>query len=63
VRSASGIPCALLISRVTDEAKLGQIVPREYEAMTSHRHCECSEAIQNVSAAAVWIASSLRFSQ
>ncbi len=29
----------------------------------SHRHCERSEAIQTVSAAAVWIASSLRFSQ
>ena len=42
----------------TDDARLGQIVPRECEAVFSPRHCERSEAIQTVSAEKVWIASS-----
>src|SRR5690348_10413353 len=45
VRPASGIPCALLISRDTNDASLGHVMPRECGGVHSCRHCERSEAI------------------
>ena len=59
-----------------DMAKLGRNAPRDRESLSAMkvpieraircrklRHCERSEAIQNLSAGKVWIASSLRSSQ
>jgi hypothetical protein len=51
----------LLLERRTVDAKLGRFASRERGVLP--RHCERSEAIQNLSAVIFWIASSLRSSQ
>jgi hypothetical protein len=63
VRPAPGIPCALCFSeghRTTyPDAKSRRGNAESYPFIIAIRHCERSEAIQTISADAVWIASSL----
>ncbi|MHC2627044.1 hypothetical protein ACVIW2_009076 [Bradyrhizobium huanghuaihaiense] len=39
------------------QVRLMEDVTRSFPTVLQHRHCERSEAIQNLSAVAVWIAS------
>src|SRR5262249_34057522 len=59
VRSAPGLPRALSEFRGWSSTSLGHVAPRECGLTSPRRHCERSEAIQNLSAATLWIASSL----
>jgi hypothetical protein len=52
-----------LQQRMSISRDIAFCMPSEEVELTSGRHCEQSETIQNLSEEAIWIASSLRSSQ